>query len=90
MNRRFGHFGTIVEQCVQGHKKELLEYLLAEGARVEQTGMPILVRPMVRGASEDIKQLLIRYGATTDFPDEEKMEMEARSSQHANDKGIAS
>ena len=89
-NRRFRHFGTIVEQCVQGHKKELLEYLLAEGARVEQTGMPILVRAMVCGASEDIKQLLIRYGATTDFPDEEKMEMEARSSQHANDKGNAS
>lgn len=89
-NRRFGHFGTIVEQCVQGRKKELLEYLLAEGARVEQTGRPILARAMVWGVSEDIKQLLIKYGATTDFPDEEEVGMEARLSHQENDKGSAS
>ena len=89
-NRRFGHFGTVVEQCVQGHKKELLEYLLAEGARVEQTGMPILVMAMVCGASEEIRDLLIRYGAMTDFPDEGKVEMEAISSQQANNEGNAS
>ncbi|MCJ1267961.1 hypothetical protein MMC22_007847 [Lobaria immixta] len=39
-NRRFGHYGTVVERCVMGEKKELLEYLLGEGARVEMTGRP--------------------------------------------------
>ena len=81
---RFGHYGTVVERCVQGHKKELLEYLLAEGARVEQTGRPILVRAKVCGASEEIKELLIRYGATTDLPDEEEAELETTSSQQGN------
>ncbi len=61
-----------------------MEYLLAEGARVEQTGRPILPRAKVCGASEEIKELLIRYGATTDLPDKEEAELEARSSQHGN------
>ena len=52
--------------------------------------MPILVMAMVCGASEEIRDLLIRYGATTDFPDEEKVEMEAISSQQANNEGNAS
>ena len=86
---RFGHYGTVVERCVQGHKKELLEYLLAEGARVEQTGRPILLRAKVCGASEEIKELLIRYGATTDVPDEEMVGLEARSSQQGNNHGNA-
>lgn len=89
-NRRFCHYGTVVEQCVQGHKKELLEYLLGEGARVEQTGRPILLRAKVCGASEEIKELLIKYGATTDLPDEEMAELEAKSFQQENNKGNAS
>ena len=88
-NMRFGHHGTVVERCVQGHKKELLEYLLTEGARVEQTGRPILLRAKVCGASEEIKELLIRYGATTDLPDKEMAELEARSSQQENNNGNA-
>lgn len=57
-----------------GEKKELLEYLLGEGARVEQTGRPILLRATACGASEEIRELLVRYGATTDLPDDEVAE----------------
>lgn len=70
-NRRFGHYGTVVERCVVGDKKELLEYLLGEGARVELPGRPILLRAQVCEASEAIKELLIKHGATTDFAEEE-------------------
>ena len=89
-DRRFGHFGTVVEQCVQAHKQELLEFLLSEGARVEQVGRLIIVRAVVCGVTEDSKQLLVRYGATTDFHDEEKVETEAISSHQENDIGNAS
>ena len=58
-NKRFGHYGTVIERCVMGDKKELLEFLLGEGAGVEITGRPILLRAQVCGASEDIKELLI-------------------------------
>ena len=64
-----------------GEKKELLEYLLGEGARVEMTGRPILLRAKLCGASEEIKELLIRYGATTDLTDEEVVEGGAESRQ---------
>ena len=57
---------------------------------MEQTGRPILLRAKVCGASEEIKELLIRYGATTDLPDEEEAELEARSSQHGNNNGNGS
>ncbi|MCJ1348807.1 hypothetical protein MMC31_007040, partial [Peltigera leucophlebia] len=70
-DRRFGHYGTVVERCVMGKKKELLEYLLGEGARVER---PILLRAKACGASEEIRELLVRYGATTDLPDDEVAE----------------
>lgn len=73
-NRRFGHYGTVVERCVTGAKTELLAFLLQEGARVEMTGRPILLRAKVCGASEEIRELLVRYGATTDFEDEEGVE----------------
>lgn len=57
---------------------------------MEQTGRPILLRAKVCGASEEIKELLIRYGATTDLSDEEEAELEARSSQHGNNNGNGS
>ena len=53
---------------------ELLEYLLAQGARVETPGRPILLRARLYGASEEMKELLVRYGATTDFDEEEEEE----------------
>lgn len=70
-NQRFGHFGTVVERCVANGKSDLLKYLLAEGARVEQTGRPILIRAKVWLASEEIKETLAKYGAKTDFSEEE-------------------
>ena len=57
---------------------------------MEQTGRPILLRAMVCGASEEIKELLIRYGATTDVPDEEMAELEPRSIQQEYNNGNAS
>ncbi|KAK3177882.1 hypothetical protein OEA41_000014 [Lepraria neglecta] len=71
-NRRFSHYGTVVERCVVEGKKELLEYLLGEGARVEGTGRPILLRPEVCGADEEIKEVLVRYWARKDFANEEE------------------
>ena len=71
-NRRFGHFGTVVERCVMQGEKELLEYLLSQGARVELTGRRILSRAEVCGADEEIKEILVRYGARQDFSDEEE------------------
>lgn len=71
-NQRFGHFGTVIERCVIEGKMELLEYLLAEGATVEMPGRPILLRARLCGASEEMKELLVRYGATTDFEEEEE------------------
>ena len=47
--------------------KDLMEFLFAEGARVEETGKRILLRAEVCGASEEIKELLIRYGARRDW-----------------------
>ena len=55
-----------------GGKKELLEYLLGEGARVEGTGRPILLRAEVCRADEGIKEVLIRYGARKDFANKEE------------------
>lgn len=55
-------------------KKELLEYLLGEVARVELTGKPVLLRAKVFGASEEIRELLVRYGATTGLADDEAAE----------------
>lgn len=62
----------VVERCVMQDNRELLEYLLGEGARVEQIGRPILLRAEVGGASEGIKEVLVRYGATKDFGEEEE------------------
>ena len=62
----------MVERCVSDGEKELLEYLLEEGARVELMGRPILERAEVVGASEEIKELLKRYGATQDWEEEEE------------------
>lgn len=72
-----------------GDKKELLEYLLGEGARVEMTGGPILLRAKMCGASEEIRELLVRYGPTTDLDlaDEELAEEGGKSEQQRNNKG---
>lgn len=67
----------------KGGKTELLAFLLQEGARMEMTGRPILLRAGVCGASEEIRELLVRYGATTDFEDEEGVEGEAETTQLA-------
>jgi hypothetical protein len=73
-DQRFGHYGTVVERCVIGGERVLLEYLLAEGARVEATGRPILLRARLCGASEEIKELLVRYGARPVSKEEEEEE----------------
>ncbi len=57
-----------------GGERVLLEYLLAEGARVEATGRPILLRARLCGASEEIKELLVRYGARPVSKEEEEEE----------------
>lgn len=74
-DHRFGHFGTVVERCVSWNMKELLRYLLGEGAKVEQwRGKPILLRAEIFEADEEIKEMLVRYGARTDFADEVESE----------------
>lgn len=50
---------------------ELLEYSLAQRADVEMLGRPILLRARLYGASEEVKELLVRYGATANFDKEE-------------------
>lgn len=70
-NQRFGHYGTVLEQCVMMKNMELLKYLLAEGARVEMPGRPILLRARLCGASEEMNELLLSYGATTEFDEED-------------------
>ena len=57
-----------------GEKKERWEYLLGEGAREELTGKPILLRAKVCGASDEIRELLVRYGAMTDLVDDKVVE----------------
>ena len=75
-DHRFGHFGIVVDRCVFNGDKDLLEFLLAEGARVEETGRRILVRAEVCGASQEIKDLLLRYGARKDFNEDGEVEAE--------------
>lgn len=41
-----------------GGKKELLVYLLGEGARVEGTGRPILLRAELCGADDESEKIL--------------------------------
>ena len=82
-DRHFGHHGTVVERCVQSGYIELLKYLLGEGARVERTDKPIMLRAMVCEASEEMKELLIRYGATTNFSEEQAEWAEYCSQQKA-------
>jgi hypothetical protein len=66
-----------------------LKYLLGEGARVERMDKPIMLRAMVCEASEEMKELLIRYGATTKFSEEEQAEWAEYCSQ-AKTEGNAS
>lgn len=67
----FARFGTVIEGCVVREKMELLEYSLAQRADVEMLGMPILLRARLYGASEEVKELLVRYGATANFDEVE-------------------
>lgn len=53
-----------------GGKKELSVYLLGEGARVEGTRRPILLRAELCGADEEFEKILVRCGARKDFADE--------------------
>ena len=68
-NHRFGHHGTVIEMCVSSRQKELLRYLLGEGARVE-LGKSVLLRAEFFEADEEIKDMLVQYGARTDFYEE--------------------
>lgn len=72
-NHRFGHHGTVIESCVSGKKKELLRYLLSEGAQVE-LGKSVLLRAEFFEADEEIKDMLVQYGARTDFAEEREPE----------------
>lgn len=40
-------------------------------ARVEMPVRPILLRARLCGSSEEMKELLVKYGATTDLDEEE-------------------
>ena len=46
-------------------KKELLELLLADEARMEMTGGPVLLRARMCGESDEIREVLVEYGART-------------------------
>ena len=78
-NHRFGHHGTVIDMCVSSNKKELLQYLLGEGARVE-LGKSVLLRAEFFEADEEIKDMLVRYGARTDFAEEREPEGPSASS----------
>ena len=78
-NHRFGHHGTVIEMCVSSNNKELLRYLLGEGARVE-LGKSVLLRAEFFEADEEIKDMLVRYGARTDFAEEREPEGPSASS----------
>lgn len=56
---------------MQGGKAELLDFLLGEGAMVESGGGSILLRARVCGAGEEMEGLLVRYGARTEFEEDE-------------------
>jgi len=71
-NQRFGHYGTVVERCVMDGEEELLTFLLEKGARVEREGgIPVLRRAELCGASENIKAVLRKHGARTEWRDSE-------------------
>ena len=72
-NHRFGHHGTVIEMCMSSKQKELLRYLLGEGARVE-LGKSVLLRAEFFEADEEIKDMLVQYGARTDFAEEREPE----------------
>ena len=72
-NHRFGHHGTGIEMCVSSRQKELLRYLLGEGARVE-LGKSVLLRAEFFEADEETKDMLVQYGARTNFAEEREPE----------------
>ena len=68
---RFGHRGNLVEYCVRNENKDSVEFLLGQGVKVEVYGRPILLMAELCEASNDIKALLTKYGATINFEEEE-------------------
>lgn len=60
---RHGHAGTVVEHCVKHGHVDVLRYLLEQGALVEEEDRPVLQVAEVVGASKEIQELLISYGA---------------------------
>ena len=53
--------------------KDLLEFLLGEGAKVERTGRPVFLGAEAYRASDEIKYLLVKHGANKDFNKEERV-----------------
>ena len=66
-NQHYGHAGSVVEHCVKHDHIDLLRYLLEQGAAVEDEDRPILQMAEVMDASDEIKGLLVKYGANVDW-----------------------
>lgn len=66
-NIRHGHVGTVVEHCVKHGLVDVLRYLLQQGALIEEEDRPVLQVAEVVGASKEIQDLLISYGADVDW-----------------------
>ena len=56
-----GHKGYVLEFAVKFGKKEVLEFLLREGADTDRAGDPVLELARMRGAGSEILELIKKY-----------------------------
>ena len=56
-----GHKGCVLEFAVEFGKKEILEFLLREGADTDRAGDPVLELARMRGAGSEILELIKKY-----------------------------
>lgn len=56
-----GHQGCVLEFAVDLGKKELLEFLLREGADTIRAGDPVLKLARMRGAASEMLELIKKY-----------------------------
>ena len=56
-----GHRGCVLEIVVEFGKKELLEFLLKEGADTDRAGDPVLELARARRAGPEMMELIRKY-----------------------------
>ena len=56
-----GHKGCVLEFAVEFRKKEVLEFLLSEGADTDREGDPVLELARTRGAGNEMLELIKKY-----------------------------